>query len=235
MSLEALLKEAEFLESTLSGLISRKDQILIDHDNNDFAGKVSGRIQSGINRRNDEFISKFYDRKLLHFGTSGLTNQQFASVLKEIGIVMNEDDVKTLFHTVDVNNDGVMNLEEFKRAVRFPSTMESFFCTLPIIQIFADAMPGEMGNDLRLRQFGLLTPEHIDVVCRESMPFVIQVIKDAVEKVRTSFEAMDCTEACQSASKFEVPAEMSAGTINDFFGGLDERIGTQKNYKFDPS
>jgi hypothetical protein len=117
-----------------------------------------------------------------------------------------------------------MDLEEFKKAVRFPSSIEQLVTTLPLSQIFADAMPDEMGTD-RLRQFGKLTQKQIEDICLESIPYVRNVIQDAVENIRASFEAMDKSEATKGASKFEVPPEMSAGTVGNFHGGLAERIG----------
>jgi hypothetical protein len=125
---------------------------------------------------------------------------------------------------MDVNDDGVMDLEEFKRALRFPSSTQQLISTLPILQIFADAMPEKMGN-VCLRQFGQISPKQIEDICKEAMPFVEKVLKDAVGKVRESFEVMDKSQAGNSASKFEVPPEMSAGTIEDFYGGLTGRIG----------
>jgi hypothetical protein len=125
---------------------------------------------------------------------------------------------------MDVNNDGSLDLEEFKKAVRFPSTVQQLVMALPISQIFADAMPDEMGID-RLRQFGQLTPKQIEDICLESIPYVQSVIQDAVKNIRVSFEAMDSSEASKGTSKFEVPPEMSAGTVGDFHGGLAERIG----------
>jgi hypothetical protein len=186
---------------------------------------LSAKIQAGINRRDDEFLAKFFRNKTSSSsGSSELTNQQFSSALEELGLCLQEDEIKVIFCTMDMNNDGVMDLEEFKKAVRFPSPMERVISALPIAQVFADAMPAAIGVD-RLWQVGQLTPKRIEDICLAAMPFVKKIIQDAVTTLNASFDVKKKSEDGQSAKKFEVPPEMSAGTVEDFHGGLAGRIG----------
>jgi Ca2+-binding EF-hand superfamily protein len=76
--------------------------------------------KSGIrsNRRDDEFLRSFFQSKVENTGSSSLNSQQFTSALEEIGIFMQADDVEVLFRTMDVNNDGAMDLEEFNISER---------------------------------------------------------------------------------------------------------------------
>jgi hypothetical protein len=185
---------------------------------------LSDKIQSGINRRDDEFLRVFFQNKTASSGTSVLTNQQFTFALEELGINLQEEEIKVLFRMMDVNNDGGMDLDEFKRAVRFPSQIEQLIGTLPIPQVFSDAITEAIGMN-SLRQFGQLTPKQIEDVCLAAMPFVTNIIRDAVAKINESFSEKDKSKDCQGARKFEVPPEMSAGTVADFHGGLAERIG----------
>ena len=193
--------------------------------------KIRIQIQSGINRRDDEFLRKYFEEKTMSSGTASLTSQEFTSVLKELGILLTKEEIAVLFRTMDVDKNGVLDLDEFKRAVRFPSTMEQLISTLPITQVFADAVLAVTGGD-HLRQFGQITPENIEDICNEAMPFLKIIMLDAVNKTEASFKTMDESKANQSASsgvKFEVPPEMSAGTVGDFHGGLTGRIGKHQN------
>jgi hypothetical protein len=185
---------------------------------------LSDKIQAGIYRRDDEFIRKFFLSKTASSKTSELSNQQFTSALEELGLCLQEEEIKVIFCTMDVNNNGVMDLEEFKKAVRFPSPIEQVISALPIAQVFSDAMPDAIGID-RLRQFCQLTPKQIEDICLAAMPFVKNIIQDAVTKLNASFEVTDKSKDGQGARKFEVPPEMSAGTVGDFHGGLAGRIG----------
>jgi Ca2+-binding EF-hand superfamily protein len=189
--------------------------------------KIRNQIQAGINRRDDAFLGMFFQSKatVSSSGTSELTDQQFTSSLEELGLYWKEEEVNIIFRTLDVNHDGVMDLEEFKKAVRLPSKIEQFVSGLSIWRVFADAMPGDKGVD-RLRQFGELTAEQVENICLIAMPFVRSIIQDAAKKLKASFEAMDAHESNQIAKKFEVPPEMSAGTVHDFHFGLAGRIGT---------
>ena len=190
----------------------------------DFVVKVRNQIQAGINRRNDSFLVSFYQRKIAGFGTSALNQQQFSSVMEDLGIDLKEEEIDIFFRSMDANNDGFMDLEEFKRAVQSPSTIEQLIKTLPLSQIFADAMPAIKGDD-RLRLFCQLTAEQIEGIIQGAIPYIKTIFEDAVAKIKISEDAKDKSRANQGAGKFEVPPEMSGGTIEDFYGGLSARIG----------
>ena len=223
---EALLNQTTCLERKLQDLTLLSSPLPQTPTTKagDFAIKVRNQIQAGINRRDDEFLQAFFERKTNASGTASLNNQQFITALDELGIRKTDDDIQVIFRTMDVNNDGVMDLEEFKKAVRFPSTIEQLMNTLPIHQLFSDAMPEELGSDC-IQQFGQLSPIQIKVICQEIVPFMEKILQDTVDKTRASVEASKISEVNKSGSKFEVTPEMSAGTIGDFHGGLSGRIG----------
>ena len=199
-------------------------QRFVSHSETD---KVRNRIHAGLNRRNDEFLQEYFDRKVGEYGTSTLNRQQFTSALEELGVRMNEDDVSIVFRTADLNSDGVLHLEEFKKAVRFPSTIEQFISTLPITQVFADAMPDETDTESRLRRFSRISEKQVDEICEVIMPFLGKMIKEAVKETQVSFAAMDKSSA--SNIKFTLPDEMPSGTVGDFHRGLTARIGMESN------
>ena len=184
-------------------------------------------IQAGINRRDENFLRKYFEEKTQ--GTASLTTELFTSALKELGVRLTEEEIQVLFRTMDVDNNGVLDLDEFKRAVQFPSTTEQLISTLPITQIFSDAVLAITGAD-HLRQLSQITPEQVEDICNEAIPFLKTVLRNAVEKTAASFKAMDESNANQSAStgvKFEVPSEMSSGSVHDFHLGLTGRVGVR--------
>jgi hypothetical protein len=191
---------------------------------NDLVVQVRNKIQAGINRRDDIFLASYYQRKITSFGTSALNKQQFTSVLEELEVYLKDEEIEILFRSMDANDDGVMDLEEFKRAVQSPSTIEQLINTLPISKIFADAMPEMKGTD-RLQLFCQLTSEQIDGIIQAAIPYLKSTLEDAVDKVKISEESKEKSRANQLSGKYEVPPEMSAGTVEDFYGGLPARIG----------
>jgi Ca2+-binding EF-hand superfamily protein len=192
----------------------------------DFAAKIRDQICAGINRRDDEVLKNVFERTIRKSGSPALSTELFTSALEELGLHLKEDEIKALFHTVDVNNDGVMDFEEFKRAVQYPSAIEQLISTLHINKIFADAfmVPDIMGDE-PLRQFGQISSEQIKEICKAAIPFLETALTEAKEKIRVSYEAMDKSEASKRGKKFEVPPEMSAGTVEDFHRGLSGRVG----------
>jgi hypothetical protein len=219
---ESLLKISQQAQTRCQDPVKAQDLVPPVFSQSD---KIRIQIQAGINRRDDEFLRIFFEEKTKSSGS--LTSQEFTSVLKELGILLTKEEIAVLFRTMDVDKNGVLDLDEFKRAVRFPSTMEQLISTLPITQVFADAVLAMTGGD-HLRQFGQITPDKIEDICNEAMPFLKFIMLDAVKKTEASFKTMDESKANQSASsgvKFEVPPEMSAGTVGDFHGGLTGRIG----------
>jgi hypothetical protein len=189
----------------------------------DLPNKIRFQIQAGADRRDDEFLRHHFQSKT----TSVFSYEQFGSSLEELGLHLKEEEMQVLFRTLDVNNDGVMDLEEFKKAVRFPSPIEQLLSAFPFSQIFADAMAAVLNEagimHPCLREVSQLTQEQIKEMCLAAMPFVRNVIQDEVAKLKSSFEVMDKAEAIRGATKFEVLPEMSSGSVQDFYGGLSGR------------
>jgi hypothetical protein len=224
---EVVLTKAKYLEGRLEDLTSKKLSVLQSSGmKSEFAEKIRNQIQAGINRRDDGFLQDFFQHKIVNSGNAALNRRQLICALDELGIHLKEGDAKVMFRSLDVKNDGIMDLPQFKRAVQFPSTIEQLISTLPIPQIFADAMPLEEGTD-HLRQFGQISPKQIKDICKLAMPFIENILNDAVKKIRASFAALDKSVENRVAVKFEVPPEMSAGTVGNFLDGLTGRIGLQ--------
>ena len=215
--IEDLLEHATCLERNIQSIISNCDSIPVE-------AELSDLIQSGIDRHSDEFVQEFYQRKIDLYGTSALSKDQFSSALEELGTFLNEDDFQNLFLSMDINDDGVIDLDELKRVLRIPTQIEQLFSTLPFHRLFASAVPRTSGKD-PLRSFAQLQVDQVKGIVHAVIPFLEKIILDEVTKLKESFDAMDKSEANMKASKFEVPITMSAGKIEDFHGGLSKRTG----------
>ena len=191
----------------------------------DFSAKVRNQITAGLQRRDDKYLNDFYQRWLLKSHTSGLKSREFSSALNELGVILDDAECQVLFKTMNVKDDGFMDFDGFKRAVHIQSPIEQLIRTLPVTEIIADAMRRDKARDL-LRCFSETSTDQIKEICIVLVPFLESVLLDTVEKLKLSFGVLDKSKSSKGAAKFEVPQAMSAGTVEDFFGGLASRIGT---------
>ncbi len=186
--------------------------------------RIKGMIEAGIKRREPVFVREAFNR--VAQGCSTITQEQFSSLSEELGLAFAADSIADLFRSLDINNDGGLDLEEFKQALLIPSPVEQLIQTLPISRMISDAMPRERGRDV-LRLLSESSTEQIRNVCCVLIPYLEATLEDAVRKLKASFQAMDRSETSSGAKKFEVPQALSAGTVGDFFGGLAARVGAR--------
>ena len=189
--------------------------------------KIKSQIDAGIKRQDLKVVEEAFHR--FEKDCQVITKQQYILLLEEFGLFKTVDDVEALFRSPGVIRDGGLVWEEFKSVALVPSTVEQMIKTLPLSQLIADAMLIEKGKD-PLRALSEISPEQVKDSCSVVMPYLEKVLDDAVRRLKVSFELMESLETGKGAGKFEVPAEMSAGTVQDFFGGLHARIGTYSVY-----
>ncbi len=153
----------------------------------------------------------------------------FLSALTDLDIdlgVKDSDEIHEFFHTMDVNDDNGLDLEEFRRAVKEPTRVERWASTLPLSQLLASCIPQQDGIDT-LRVASFLSKEDIDKVCELFVEGMKNVLVRNCGKLRESFCSMDSKALSKTsgiASKFSVQT-LACGRIDDFHKGLRERIG----------
>lgn len=153
----------------------------------------------------------------------------FLSALMDLDIdlgVKGSDEIHEFFHTMDVNNDNGLDLEEFRRAVKEPTRVEQWASTLPLSQLLASCIPQQDGLDT-FRVASSLSKEDIEKVCGLFVEGMKSLLIRHCAMLRESFSSMDSKAASKNsciASKFSVQT-LACGRIDDFHKGLRERIG----------
>ena len=135
-----------------------------------------------------------------------------------------------LFAEVDIDQDGGLDLDEFVRAVRHPSELETWCATLPLAKLLACCLDSEGGGDespdpVRSR-VSTLSPEDIDKVAGEFHRGLKRLLEERARELERCYAELDrkAAEAADgSNSKFTF--EFSAGSPKDFHAGLNDRVG----------
>ena len=157
------------------------------------------------------------------------SKKKFLEALKDLGVVVPDEEIGNLFLSTDSNGDGGINFQEFLRSVQMPSTTEQWVGTLPLAQVVSDVIADVRSFESQgpLRKVSQITPTELDVLCDAMRAGLKRLLAKHVSSLKASFEEMDKRVAnnAVSTTKFQV-SNMSVGNANDFHNGLSSRIGT---------
>ena len=202
------------------------------------------QVEYCLKRQDERFLLSVFQKHKKHLiqgmkqGTEGILKENLQAAMEELNIFMQIDTVENIFLTMDVNNDGFLDFEEFKIAVLRPSPMEQWTSSIPLNKIIAAALtpvismfPMFKDSD-PLRALSLSSEEQLSSACRGVMEGILNIICRRVQELRRSFEVLDCKAVQEKEnlelSKFAAIGTMSCGDIPSFFKGLGERVGIPK-------
>jgi hypothetical protein len=157
------------------------------------------------------------------------------AALCELGIHMERDNTDELA-LMDLDDNGGLDFEEFKRAVHQQQTtqLEQWACMLPLAGMLARSLPLSDGKgDQPLREFSRLTDDGINAAVNVFSEGLQLLLIKARASLRQSFDSIDkkASEAAKvlaggvsAISKFKT-FKMSTGNVNQYHQGLSSRIG----------
>jgi hypothetical protein len=163
--------------------------------------------------------------------TNGLQN-----ALLELGVHMEMEKVEALMDVMDLDENGCLDFEEFKRAVLQPPTqLEQWASMLPLAGMLARCLPvsGGMG-DQPLRDFSKLGEDEINAAVEVFGEGLKRLLFEAKATSKKMFEstdekaknaAKDSANGVSAGRKFKT-FKMSTGTVDDFYKGVSSRVGT---------
>ncbi len=150
--------------------------------------------------------------------------------LRELGAPVERQKVKELMVLMDLDENGGLDFEEFKRAVQQPPTqLEQWAGMLPLAGMLARSLPvsGSQG-DQPLRDFSRLSEFAINIAVEALSDGLKRLLKEAQATARCMFDSVDkkASEASKDSavSKFTT-FKMSTGTVQNYHKGLADRIG----------
>jgi len=187
--------------------------------------KINQKVDSGFRKRNVECLKQVFE-KYWEEDVPVISKENLKSALEEFDIFIKDDEeLDEFLETMDTSGDGVLDFEEFKRAVQYPGPIEQWAKTLPLAQLLSNAVPVQEDVDA-LRAVSRLSSADIELTCTAFAYGLKRIITEHVQSLRSSFEVRDLKAAHPDyqAAKFEV-FTLSCGKIKDFHKGISGRVG----------
>jgi hypothetical protein len=179
-----------------------------------------------MSKRSNENIETVY----LKYGKDarGISQKDFFRACQEVRLDFeNRKDTDELFISMDMNEDGFLDLTEFRRAMGTRSAFEQFILQIvPLHEIISSALPRKSQRS-SLEVFKGLTSHEITEMADAVSGVLETVLAEKVLQLRESWEAAQAKEAHDgpSNSKFLVVEWLKAGRIQDYHNGLSGRVG----------
>jgi hypothetical protein len=115
----------------------------------DLLEKLRSQMDAGFQRRNEEFIKEVFNKHKSE-PHAGLSKENLAALLRDLGVSLSDKEVEALFHTLDLNDDGWISLSELPAVVAKTSEnreIQQWATSLPLAEVLADCMPFKNEED----------------------------------------------------------------------------------------
>ena len=157
------------------------------------------------------------------------------AALLELGVHSDRSQVDEIMLMMDLDGNGSLDFEEFKRAVQQqPTALEQWASMLPLAGMLAKSLPVSGGpGDQPLRDFSRLDDNEIDIavqVFSEGLKLLLSSARassrqmfDSTDK-KASEAAQDSADGVSAESKYKT-FKMRTGTVDEYHEGLVSRIG----------
>uniref|UniRef100_A0A7S0M388 NAD(P)(+)--arginine ADP-ribosyltransferase n=1 Tax=Cryptomonas curvata TaxID=233186 RepID=A0A7S0M388_9CRYP len=193
---------------------------------------VTERIADAMLKRGTENIEAVF--KKYANNSSGVCKKDFYDALYHVRLEdIDRDDAEVIFDDMDMDNNGLLDLNEFRRAVSARSSFEQFIAkAIPFPELISTSLPRANGSN-QLATFMELTSTQISVFVRAVSSELEFILTAKAKELKDSHKAAEAkaaeakensTDTASSASKFSV-STMQAGDISDYHKGLSGRVG----------
>jgi hypothetical protein len=218
MALDDLLKSKDCREKSNPIFPSAVDQ-----QSPDLSAVLKSQVLEARFRRSAAHIDAVYSKYAAD--DRGISRSEFFMSIQEVRFdFKNESNADALFENMDMDNDGFLNLDEFRRAVQSSSEMEQFIShSVSVVEIISAALPRD-DSKLPIDVFRMLTPVQITAVSNAVSEGLTLLIADKLVTLNEGFAAAEAKKSGNTAAKFAI-FELSAGSVQDYHNGLSSRVG----------
>lgn len=219
-----LLEQAIDLERELEGASYSRTQG--PKGEPELVKKLQSQIERFLKRRNDEYVGKVF-LQYADKDTMLILPDKFHAALSDFGVHLMAEEEALLLTTMDIDNNGGLDLNEFTAALRQPSTsVEQFVGTLPISGMLASslAVPGAVDS---LKELCNLKSDQLKAAIEAFSVSVHEMLQNQLKYLKTLLdtkEAIAQEESDGSGSKCAVFV-MNAGSVKTYHEGMYKRIG----------
>jgi hypothetical protein len=221
----------------------------------DMKSKAASDVQLYLQRQEHEFLKGLFEKfaesvqmidisdTLVSQTSHSSSEEKQAAMLNsiglqkallELGVKMDADQVEKLIFSMDLDDNGGLDFEEFKRAAQQPATpLEQWVAMLPINGMLARSFPicGDQGYQT-LRNVGRLGADDINAAVDVFSAALRHLLVEAQTKLRQMFKMVDeraaeaAKESVSAVSKYKT-FKMRTGTVKDYVEGIAGRVGTR--------
>jgi hypothetical protein len=180
------------------------------------------QVDLGFKRRDASFVQIVFDKH--HDRQSGsISKSSLHSVLKELGLDIDQQRANELFDEFDSDNSDGLSLQELQQLLQKASRLHEWAKGLPLHALLADAIPRKPGIDSLRVVCGLTDSERL-AVCEAVRSGLERMLKESSELLQKAFCVSDERKEAIDGSKFNI-VPVSCGSVNDFHAGVEGRIG----------
>ena len=217
------------------------------HEAQSLAHRMRLEIDLCLKRQDDKVLYDIFHRHEHHLSRGfkeedeGSFKESLKAALEEINTKVHSDTLENIFMNIDLNDDGYLDFDQFKLAVREPTAMEQWTSSLPLNNLVAAALsplidlnPPFLESD-SLRALSLCSEDQLRFACEAIMEGISKVLSRRLQELKTSYDAMDNKKMLVKEgieqSKFVGVGTMNCGDIPSFFDGLAKIVGAYKPAK----
>ncbi len=194
--------------------------------------QITSKIQTSItlffNIRNISIVRKVFEQhKDKH--TNLMLLRALPDALRDLGIQTTEEEASVLFETSDTDDNRGLTLQEFMKAIKYPSKVEQWADRLPLSKLLAHCLSFKESKD-PLREVSRLSSDELRASINAYGESVHKILADAFGELKVCYAEMDRMAAeCASEAKSKFQTfKMSSGSVEDFHRGLYGRVGKSR-------
>ena len=198
-----------------------------DHDAARLTEQIQARVGHFYNIRNQLHNEQIF-KKHANQTTNLMSADAMSAALCELGVQLSRDEAAAVFESVDADENGGLDLQEFLMAINHPSKVQQWIETLPLSQLLAHclsfkAASGDSSDPLR--EVSRLSADELRASTQAYCEHAQAVLADALHELKRCYDSMDALAASSAANaKFQTP-KMSGGSVEEFYQGLVGRVG----------
>jgi hypothetical protein len=173
--------------------------------------------------RNSEIeLRKIFDeRSLLQGIQTYLKKEHIPEVLRDLQVHLSTEEIDERLNSFDSIESSGLSWDDFKKIVNQPSVVEQWTASIPFSRLIASAIPANSLDQL----------DHIDEnealrdLCQALLPGTERLLREHIQGFKKARALMikSKNKTSNISSKFSL---LNCGTIDDFHGGLEKRIGS---------
>ena len=227
--LRFLYGQVEHVEIGLAQCIRRLQGSLIISKSEVY--NIRAQIVEARRSREDESVAVVFQK---YKSAGGIHRQNFLDALLEIRSDLADTTLAAneLFDNMDMNEDEMLDLPEFRRAAHFRSSFQQLILqTIPFPELVSSALPYSKEKS-QLNVFMDLSELQLAEISQALSLELQSILSENVKRLRTSRDAaqskLQSGNESSPAQKFSVDT-LSAGDITDYHKGLSGRVGKQSS------